>query len=969
MSQVDDWSDGYASDYLRDLNTYGPASANVPRPSSVVSHQVQYQSPVAQTEAKTNDTPLYDNDGGFNPGPQRLVSAPARPFRGDATAAQRAARPKPASGYRAPAGGGWDVNSPDTNLRFPNEPGGRRYARSKTKASAKPVRKRTQKPAAPSGDDVTSTVVQAVRADGNTSFADWRQSLKNEGWTEEQAKAIVYDPSSGKFINTAKSPSSGGALTPDEQAMAERAASHRAEVPAAETPAESVASAAKNVTGQSAGRSDIDLSGLPRERSDMTPLPGDDWSPVDKAGAGINPFESDESLAAWKDLKLKSFPILPSEMAGGSPADAVTRFRQIAADPNSTVADVLSAENEAKKAAIDEGLTMDNIAAFEKEVALNLLFAGAGSAVNALRGVGGAARAASSTGNAWAAGSRAAAGDATAGAKAFEEALSRMNGGAVRGAPVEGAARRSFSSAGTAGSKTGGTAAGESAGARSFGFDLTPEQAARARTTHDAYVSGVAGRGAAAGAESAAGAGRAATGAESASARSFGFDVSPVEAAAARSSHDAYVQNMAELTSSLRRAGMPEAEIQSYIARSGLANNSEALQQAVLTIRKHGPSGLFERSADEAAAAGIYNPKYGKSPLETWQQERAATEAANAKFRDMFGFSDVDKLAEAGNVGRGAATAGGQAAGWTSDLVQQLRAAGIPEDQIAASIARINAGAAGREAAAAGAGRAGEAAAGSRSFRFDLSPEEAARARASHEAFVREAAAGRGSAGNGAAADGGVSELANAGNVGRETAAGAATGSVSEGVDLASQQLIQHIRSGTLDEMERTWIEALAAGAAKAPGTVNASTQAILNEARAAGILGREAAAGGQAAGREAAAAGGQAAGRGKVALTEQTAKQGLGDVRAAVKSSNIAYEDVMQSVADFAAGKSGNSLAIDIAQSYGQLYRSGFGNILSPRELAIAKAYEHATEGHMQGKFTDGMSQFVDGVLSGVPK
>ena len=100
MSQVDDWSDGYTSDYLRNLNTYGPASANVPRPSSVVSRQVQYQPPVAQTgvqtEAKTNDTPLYGNDGGFNPGSQRLVSAPARPFRGNATATQRAARPKPA---------------------------------------------------------------------------------------------------------------------------------------------------------------------------------------------------------------------------------------------------------------------------------------------------------------------------------------------------------------------------------------------------------------------------------------------------------------------------------------------------------------------------------------------------------------------------------------------------------------------------------------------------------------------------------------------------------------------------------------------------------------------------------------------------------------------------------------------------------------------------------------------------------
>ena len=752
MSQVDDWADGYAES-ARDVNIYGPASANVPRPSSVVSHQVRYRAP------DTSDIPLAP---GQNPEGSVYSNAPGA----------RMGQTKPASGYRAPAGGGWDVNSSDTNLRFSNESGGKQYRVSRTQTAKKSVKKQAQ------------TVKKQAQPD--------KKQVQNYGSYKDQS-----DPLSQHILANG---SSGGAES-----------------------AESVASAVKNVTGQSAGRSDIDLSGLPRERSDMTPLPGDDWSPVDKAGAEINPFESAESLAAWKDRKLKSFPILPSEMAGGSPADAVTRFRQIAADPNSTVADVLTAEMEAQKAAIDEGMTMDNIAAFEKEVALNLLFAGAGSAVNALRGAGGAARAASSTGNAWAAGSRAAAGDATAGAKAFEEALSRMNGGAVRGAPVEGAARGSFSSAGIAGGKTGGTAAGESAGARSFGFDLTPEQAARARTTHDAYVSGVAGRGAA-------------TGAESASARSFGFDVSPVEAAAARSSHDAYVQNMAELTSVLRRAGMPEAEIQSYIARSGLANNPEALQQAVFAIRRRGYSGLFEHSADEAAAAGagtareamggsIRNPDYGKSPLETWQQERAATEAANAKFRDMFGFSDVDKLAEAGNVGREAAAAG-------------------------------------------------DAAAGSRSFRFDLSPEEAARARASHEAFVREAAAGRGSAGNGAAADGGVSELANAGN-----------------------------------------------------------------------------------------------AGRGKVALTEQTAKQGLGEVRAAVKSSNLTYEDTMHAVAEFAAGEPGWYPAIDIAQSYAQLYRSGFGSMLSPRELKIAKAYEHATEGHMQGKFTDGMSQFVDGVLSGVPK
>ena len=688
MSQVDDWADGYA-DSARDVNLYGPASANVPR-SSVVSHQVRYQPPVAQTEARTNDTPMYTED--------------------DARGAYAA----PASGYRAPAGGGWDVNSSDANLRFSNESGGRRYARSKTKASAKSaVKKKTQ------------------------SVKKQDQSVKKQAQDYGSYKDLS-DPLSQHILANG---SSGEAAS-----------------------AESVASAAKNATGQSAGRSDIDLSGLPRERSDMTPLPGDDWSPVDKAGAGINPYESAESLAAWKDLKLKSFPILPSEMSGGVPDASVTRFRQIAGDPNSTVADVLSAENEAKKAAIDEGMTMDDIAAFEKEVALNLLFAGAGSALNALRGAGGAARAASSTGNVWAEGGRAAAGDATAGAKAFEEALSRMNGGAVRGAPVEGTARSSFSSAGTT--------TGQSAGNRSFGFDLSPEEVARAKATHSAYVNGAAGRGTATGTEAAGSAGEA-----SAGSGSFRFDLSPEDIAAANAANAVARQqaaNLSELRSVLIRSGMPDREVAAYMREAGFYNNPEALQQAVLTVRKHGMSGLFSRAADEAAAAGTYIPKYGRSPLEIWQQERAATEAANAKFRDMFGFSDVGKLAEAGGVGRGAAAAGGQAAG--------------------------------REAAAAGgqaatAGRAGEA-----------------------------------------AADGGVSELANAGNVGRETAAGAATGSVSEGVDLVSQQLIQHIRSGALDEMERAWIEAIAAGAAKAPGTVNASTQAILNEARAAGILGRDAA-------------------------------------------------------------------------------------------------------------------------------
>ena len=133
MSQVDDWADGYA-DSARDVNLYGPASANVPR-SSVVSHQVRYRAP------DTSDIPLAP---GQNPEDSVYSNA----------SGARMGQTKSASGYRAPAGG-WDVNSSDTNLRFPNESGGRRYARSKTKASAKPARKRTQKPAAPAKSAAT----------------------------------------------------------------------------------------------------------------------------------------------------------------------------------------------------------------------------------------------------------------------------------------------------------------------------------------------------------------------------------------------------------------------------------------------------------------------------------------------------------------------------------------------------------------------------------------------------------------------------------------------------------------------------------------------------------------------------------------------------------------------------------------------------------------------------------------------
>ena len=134
MRMVDDWADGYA-DSARAVNLYGPASANVPR-SSVVSHQVRYRAP------DTSDIPLAP---GQNPEDSVYSNA----------SGARMGQTKPASGYRAPAGGGWDVNSSDANLRFPNESGGRRYARSKTKASAKPARKRTQKPAAPAKSAAT----------------------------------------------------------------------------------------------------------------------------------------------------------------------------------------------------------------------------------------------------------------------------------------------------------------------------------------------------------------------------------------------------------------------------------------------------------------------------------------------------------------------------------------------------------------------------------------------------------------------------------------------------------------------------------------------------------------------------------------------------------------------------------------------------------------------------------------------
>ena len=121
MSQVDDWSDGYTSDYLRDLNTYGPASANVPR-SSVVSHRVQYRAPdtrdIMLAPGQNPEGSVYSNASGARMG-----------------------QTKPRSGYNPPAGGGYTAQT------FPSSgAGAKRYARPKkpVKRQAQPVKNQAQ---------------------------------------------------------------------------------------------------------------------------------------------------------------------------------------------------------------------------------------------------------------------------------------------------------------------------------------------------------------------------------------------------------------------------------------------------------------------------------------------------------------------------------------------------------------------------------------------------------------------------------------------------------------------------------------------------------------------------------------------------------------------------------------------------------------------------------------------------------
>ena len=185
MSQIYDWADGYI-DSARDVNLHGPASANVPR-SSVVSHQVRYRAP------DTSDIPLAP---GQNPEDSVYSNA----------SGARMGQTKPASGYRAPAGGGYTAQT------YPSSgAGARRYTQPKrTQSGRRGAANGVKTNSAPlSGSDVTADVMKAVKAAGNTSFANWRQSLVNQGWTPAEAKAVRYDPSTGKFMSNA----SGQAVT------------------------------------------------------------------------------------------------------------------------------------------------------------------------------------------------------------------------------------------------------------------------------------------------------------------------------------------------------------------------------------------------------------------------------------------------------------------------------------------------------------------------------------------------------------------------------------------------------------------------------------------------------------------------------------------------------------------------------------------------------------------------------------
>ena len=277
MSQVNDWSDGYASDYLRNLNAYGPASANVPR-SSVVSHQVRYRAP------DTSDIPLAP---GQNPEDSVYSNA----------SGARMGQTKPASGYRAPAGGGYTAGT------FPSSgAGAKRYARPKRTQSrshgSSPANGVKTRSAPLSGSDVTADVLRSVKADGNTSFANWRQSLVNQGWSQAEADAVRYDPSTGKFMSNA----SGQAVTDHYmREQADKDAGIMADNPGIEGKVSGQTPAEQTPAGQTPAKTEESTQPAPVSGAQPAPVSGAQPAPV--SGAQPAPVSGAQSDAEIEQLR------------------------------------------------------------------------------------------------------------------------------------------------------------------------------------------------------------------------------------------------------------------------------------------------------------------------------------------------------------------------------------------------------------------------------------------------------------------------------------------------------------------------------------------------------------------------------------------------------------------------------------------------------------------------------------------
>ena len=272
MSQVDDWSDGYTSDYLRNLNTYGPASVNVPR-SSVVSHQVRYRAP------DTSDIPLAP---GQNPEDSVYSNA----------SGARMGQTKPASGYRAPAGRGYTAET------FPSSgAGAKRYARPKITQSrsigSAPANGVKTRSAPLSGTDVTADVLRSVKAAGNTSFANWRQSLVNQGWSQAEADAVRYDPSTGKFMSNA----SGQAVTDHYmREQADKDAGIMADNPGVEGKV-----SGQTPAGQTPAKTEGGAQPAPASGAQSAPVSGAQPAPV--SGAQPAPVSGAQSDAEIEQLR------------------------------------------------------------------------------------------------------------------------------------------------------------------------------------------------------------------------------------------------------------------------------------------------------------------------------------------------------------------------------------------------------------------------------------------------------------------------------------------------------------------------------------------------------------------------------------------------------------------------------------------------------------------------------------------